>query len=36
MSTKIYHIELKNILSYVPKYISDRVPKFISSKIYLC
>ena len=37
MSTKIYHIELKNILSYVPKYISDIVAKFmrLHTKIFL-
>jgi hypothetical protein len=37
VSTKIYHIEYKNILCYVRKYISDKVPKYIRlhSKIFL-
>jgi len=36
-STKIYHIEYKNILYYVPKYISDQTIKYIrlSTKIFL-
>jgi hypothetical protein len=38
-STKIYHIEHKNILYLVPQYISDKVPKYIrlhlSKKLYI-
>ena len=29
LSTKIYYIEYKNILYYVPKYISDQALKYI-------